>query len=184
MQATRPRPIHVLTACALVAALALPAALAPAGAEAPSPPPYYAIRDAKVVTEPVRAGQQIYARNGDLVVLAPVSPGAEILADGHVHIYSSLKGRAHAGVSGDEAARIFCHEMRAQLISIAGIYLVNEEIDERFLGQRVQIRCMNETICASARSSGKPSGTRREAPLPKTMTSTPRRSARRPTRPR
>ena len=102
--------------------------------------------DAKVVTEPVRAGQQIYARNGDLVVLAPVSPGAEILADGHVHIYSSLKGRAHAGVSGDEAARIFCHDMRAQLISIAGIYLVNEEIDERFLGQRVQIRCMNETI--------------------------------------
>lgn len=102
--------------------------------------------DAKVVTEPVRAGQQIYARNGDLVVLAPVSPGAEILADGHVHIYSSLKGRAHAGVSGNEGARIFCHDMRAQLISIAGIYLVNEEIDERFLGQRVQIRCMNETI--------------------------------------
>ena len=102
--------------------------------------------DAKVVTEPVRAGQQIYARDGDLVVLAPVSPGAEILADGHVHIYSSLKGRAHAGVSGDETARIFCHDMRAQLISIAGIYLVNEEIDERFMGQRVQIRCMNETI--------------------------------------
>ncbi|MGH6945290.1 MAG: septum site-determining protein MinC [Geminicoccaceae bacterium] len=99
-----------------------------------------------VVTEPVRAGQQIYAQGGDLIALAPVSPGAEVLADGHVHVYSSLRGRAHAGVGGDRDARIFCHSLEAQLVSVAGIYVVNEEIDGRFLGKRVQIRCLDDTI--------------------------------------
>jgi septum site-determining protein MinC len=99
-----------------------------------------------VVSEPVRAGQQIYAEGGDLIALAPVSPGAEVLADGHVHIYSSLRGRAHAGVDGDSAARIFCHSLEAQLVSVAGRYVVNEEIEERFLGKRVQIRCQDDTI--------------------------------------
>lgn len=93
-----------------------------------------------VVSEPVRAGQQIYAEGGDLIALAPVSPGAEVLADGHVHIYSNLRGRAHAGVDGDRDARIFCHNLEAQLVSIAGAWVVNEDIDARFLGQRVQIR--------------------------------------------
>ncbi|MEM7045242.1 MAG: septum site-determining protein MinC [Pseudomonadota bacterium] len=101
---------------------------------------------AKVVKEPVRAGQQIYAKGGDLIVLAQVQPGAELMADGNIHIYSSLRGRAHAGVSGDVGARIFCRSMEAQLISIAGIYLVNDEIEKQFLGQPVQIGCQNETI--------------------------------------
>ncbi len=112
----------------------------PAG-PAPVPP-----APAKIVTEPVRAGQQVYAKNGDLVVLAQVQPGAELMADGNIHIYSSLRGRAHAGVGGNAGARIFCRSMEAQLISIAGIYLVNDEIEERFLGQPVQIGCQNETI--------------------------------------
>ncbi|MEM7023497.1 MAG: septum site-determining protein MinC [Pseudomonadota bacterium] len=123
-----------------------PKAEAPA---APSePPPLAAVGGgtAMVVTEPVRAGQQIHARSGDLVVLAPVSPGAELLAEGHVHVYNSLRGRAHAGISGNTDARIFCHSMHAQLISIAGLYLVNAEIEDRWLGQRVQIRCQDETI--------------------------------------
>jgi septum site-determining protein MinC len=107
-------------------------------------------RTATVITEPVRAGQQIHARDGDLVVLAPVSPGAELLAEGHVHVYSSLRGRAHAGIGGDQNARIFCHGMHAQLVSIAGLYLVNAEIDERWLGQRVQVRCIDETIVMEA----------------------------------
>ena len=102
--------------------------------------------NAKIVTEPVRAGQQIYAKNADLVVLAQVQPGAELMADGNIHIYSSLRGRAHAGVGGDVDARIFCRSMEAQLISIAGIYLVNDEIEQQFLGQPVQIGCQNETI--------------------------------------
>ncbi len=101
---------------------------------------------AKIITEPVRAGQQIYAKNADLVALAQVQPGAELMADGNIHIYSSLRGRAHAGVGGDAGARIFCRSMEAQLISIGGIYLVNEEIEQQFLGQPVQIGCQNETI--------------------------------------
>jgi septum site-determining protein MinC len=92
-----------------------------------------------VVREPVRAGQQIYAEDGDLIALAPVSPGAEVAADGHVHVYSRLRGRAHAGVKGDREARIFCHKLEAQLVSVAGVWLVNEDIDARFLGKRVQI---------------------------------------------
>ncbi|MGH6917076.1 MAG: septum site-determining protein MinC, partial [Geminicoccaceae bacterium] len=107
-------------------------------------------RAATVVTEPVRAGQQIHARGGDLVVLAPVSPGAELLAEGHVHVYSSLRGRAHAGIGGDQDARIFCYSLHAQLVSIAGLYLVNAEIDERWLGKRVQVRCVDEAIVMEA----------------------------------
>jgi septum site-determining protein MinC len=107
-------------------------------------------RAAMIVTEPVRAGQQIHAGGGDLVVLAPVSPGAELLAEGHVHVYSSLRGRAHAGIGGDHNARIFCHSLDAQLVSIAGLYLVNAEIDERWLGKRVQIRCVDEAIVMEA----------------------------------
>ena len=99
-----------------------------------------------VVSEPVRAGQQIYAEGGDLIALAPVSPGAEVLADGHVHIYSSLRGRAHAGVGGDEGAQIFCHDLKAQLVSIAGRYVVNEEIETRVIGRRVQVRCLDDAI--------------------------------------
>ncbi|MGI9508300.1 MAG: septum site-determining protein MinC, partial [Geminicoccaceae bacterium] len=101
---------------------------------------------AKIVSEPVRAGQQIYAKNADLVVLAQVQPGAELMADGNIHIYGNLRGRAHAGVGGNADARIFCRSMEAQLISIAGIYLVNDEIEQQFLGQPVQIGCQNETI--------------------------------------
>jgi septum site-determining protein MinC len=117
-----------------------PAKVAPEEA-APSPPGDPAPRRnaSIVVSEPVRAGQQIYAEDGDLIVLAPVSPGAEVAADGHVHVYSRLRGRAHAGVKGDRDARIFCHKLEAQLVSVAGVWLVNEDIDARFLGKRVQI---------------------------------------------
>ena len=126
------------------------AASTPPAAERAAPPAEPkasgAAASAKIVKEPVRAGQQIYAKNADLVVLAQVQPGAELMADGNIHIYSSLRGRAHAGVGGDVGARIFCRSMEAQLISIAGIYLVNEEIEPQFLGQPVQIGCQNETI--------------------------------------
>ena len=123
-----------------------PAPATPAGAAKAKAPS----RAATIVTEPVRAGQQIHAGGGDLVVLAPVSPGAELLAEGHVHVYSNLRGRAHAGIGGDPNARIFCHSLNAQLVSIAGLYLVNAEIDERWLGQRVQIRCVDEAIVMEA----------------------------------
>lgn len=84
----------------------------------------------KLVTTPVRSGQQIYAQGGDLIVLAPVSVGAELLADGHIHVYSALRGRALAGVLGDTSARIFCSSLEAELISIAGQYKVSEQLKE------------------------------------------------------
>jgi len=83
----------------------------------------------RVITEPVRSGQQIYARGGDLVVLAPVGHGSELLADGHIHVYGPLRGRALAGVTGDTSAHIFCQSLEAELISIAGQYKISEDIE-------------------------------------------------------
>lgn len=83
----------------------------------------------KVITKPVRSGQQVYAKGGDLIVLAAVSHGAELLADGHIHVYGPLRGRALAGVGGDETARIFCRGFEAELISIAGNYILNEDLE-------------------------------------------------------
>ncbi len=81
----------------------------------------------QIITQTVRSGQSIYARHKDLIVLAAVSHGAELLADGHIHVYGTLRGRALAGVSGDKQARIFCHCLEAQLVAIAGIYQLNEQ---------------------------------------------------------
>lgn len=82
----------------------------------------------KLVTQPVRSGQQIYAKGSDLVVLSNVSAGAELLADGNIHVYGILRGRALAGVSGDTNARIFCHQLQAEMISIAGIYKLHDDL--------------------------------------------------------
>lgn len=97
-------------------------------------------KSAMLVEKPVRSGQQIYAKGCDLIVLAPVGPGAEVIADGNVHIYAPLRGRALAGVMGNENARIFCKELRADLISVAGLYQVSEDLPEDMLGRQVQIR--------------------------------------------
>ncbi|HEU4617440.1 MAG TPA: septum site-determining protein MinC [Gammaproteobacteria bacterium] len=99
-----------------------------------------------VVTEPVRSGQQHYARGGDLVILAPVSFGAEVSADGHVHVYSTLQGRALAGVRGDKTARIFCRAFRADFVSIAGIYAVSEQFDDGLRGEPVQAFLQDDTL--------------------------------------
>lgn len=112
------------------------AATQAAPAETPAPRP----AGARVVTQPVRSGQQIYARGGDLVVLAAVSPGAEVLADGHVHVYGALRGRALAGVQGDGEARVFCRSLEAELVAIAGHYQLSEQFDETLRGQAVSIR--------------------------------------------
>lgn len=93
----------------------------------------------RIVSRPVRSGQQIYAAGSDLIVLAAVNPGAEILADGSIHAYGPLRGRALAGVNGQSEARIFCRSLEAEVIAIAGIYRVLEEPDRRFAGQQVQV---------------------------------------------
>lgn len=82
----------------------------------------------RIITTPIRSGMQIYAKGGDLVVIAPVSAGAELLADGNIHVYGPLRGRAMAGVQGNTQARIFCHALEAELVSIAGYYLIKEDI--------------------------------------------------------
>jgi septum site-determining protein MinC len=86
--------------------------------------------NAKLITQPVRSGQQIYAKNSDLIVIASVSPGAELLADGNNHIYGRLKGRALAGVTGNQNARIFCQNLEAELVAIAGHYWLSEDLHD------------------------------------------------------
>lgn len=83
----------------------------------------------KLITTPIRSGMRVYAKNSDLIVTASVSHGAELLADGHIHVYGHLRGRALAGVLGNKNARIFCHHLEAELVSIAGYYLTKEEIE-------------------------------------------------------
>ncbi|MDF3054310.1 MAG: minC [Gammaproteobacteria bacterium] len=81
-----------------------------------------------VISHPVRSGQQVYARNANLVILSSVSHGAELIADGHIHVYGHLWGRALAGVQGDKTARIFCHRLEAELVSIAGYYKLRDDL--------------------------------------------------------
>lgn len=100
----------------------------------------------KVIREPVRGGQQVVAPDGDLVVMAPVSPGAEVAAAGHIHVYAPLRGRAFAGMNGDEQAMIFCEQLHAELLSIAGIHQVSEELDARLLGKRVRASLAAERL--------------------------------------
>jgi septum site-determining protein MinC len=100
----------------------------------------------KLVTRPIRSGQRVYARGGDLVVLAQVSSGAEIMADGHIHVYASLRGRALAGLKGNQEARIFCQDLQAELVSVAGHYRISENIDPRLRGRPVQIYLEERTL--------------------------------------
>lgn len=100
----------------------------------------------RVITTPVRSGQQIYAAGGDLIVLAPVSAGAELLADGNIHVYGPLRGRALAGVKGNTEARIFCQSLEAELISIAGYFKLNDDLRETQWKQSVQAYLTEETL--------------------------------------
>lgn len=115
----------------------------PVAAAAPvliEPPP---ARTTMIISEPVRSGRQIYAAGSDLVVIGAVSPGAELLADGSIHVYGALRGRALAGVGGDTNARIFCQSLDAELVSIAGLYRVSEDIGKDIHRRQVQIYLKN-----------------------------------------
>lgn len=128
-----------------VAASAAPAPRAPNAAAAPR---------TRLVTQPVRSGSQIYARGGDLVVAAPVSAGAELIADGHIHVYGALRGRALAGAAGDTSARIFVHRFEAELVSIAGRYLVSEAFEPEHLNQPVQVALIDDRLAVLPGWSG------------------------------
>jgi septum site-determining protein MinC len=121
---------------------------APMRAAAPSSPRGGAVKT-KLVTQPVRSGAQIYARGADLVITNTVSPGAEIIADGHIHVYGALRGRAIAGAAGDTEARIFASKLEAELVSVAGRYLVSENIAAEFVGETVQIALVDDRLAIS-----------------------------------
>ena len=91
--------------------------------------PVVATIKTKILTTPVRSGQQVVSKGGDLVITAAVSHGAELLADGNIHVYGALRGRALAGIAGDKQARIFCQSLEAELVSIAGFYRLSDAIE-------------------------------------------------------
>ena len=109
-----------------------------AGAGEPAP--------ARVINQPVRSGQQIYAPEGDLVILAPVQAGAEVLAAGNIHVYGPLRGRALAGIHGAESARIFCQSLEAELVSIAGHYKISEDLQDNGWKKAVQIQLRDDLL--------------------------------------
>ncbi|UUQ66211.1 septum site-determining protein MinC [Pseudomonas fuscovaginae UPB0736] len=113
----------------------------------PEKPPEPTIKPTRIITTPVRGGQQVYAQGGDLVVVSSVSPGAELLADGNIHVYGPMRGRALAGVKGDTKARIFCQQLSAELVSIAGQYKVSEDLRRDPLwGSGVQISLSGDVL--------------------------------------
>lgn len=103
-----------------------------------------------LITEPVRSGQQVYASGGDLIIMAPVSAGAEILADGNIHVYGALRGRALAGVKGDINARVFCQSLEAELISIAGNFKLDEDLQGTYWKKPAQIYLDNQSLCITS----------------------------------
>ena len=121
-----------------------PAAAAPVPA---SQPPASPANGTMVIDRPLRSGQQIYARGCDLIVLQAVNVGAEIIADGNIHVYAPLRGRAIAGARGNTDARIFSTCLEAQLVSIAGIYRTSEvPLPADVQGKPAQVRLVGESL--------------------------------------
>ena len=121
-------------------------AAAPSARE-PTPTPAAAEAEPGLVHAlPVRSGQQVFAANRDLTVLAPIGAGAEVVADGSIHVYGALRGRALAGASGFTGARIFCREFHAELVAIAGQYKVLDDVPKALHGKAVQIWLDNNDI--------------------------------------
>ena len=117
----------------------------------PTAPPATITANMMVVDTPVRAGQRVYARGADLVIMAVVNPGAEVIADGSIHVYAPLRGRALAGASGNSAARIFSLSMEAELVSIAGVYRTFDEgWSATLAGKPAQIRLNNDSLDITA----------------------------------
>lgn len=114
-----------------------------APAEGVPPPPASAL----VIDKPLRSGQQVYARGRDLVVLSMVNPGAEVIADGHIHVYAPLRGKAIAGARGDAQARILTLCLEPELVSIAGVYRTSENpLPPQLLGKPAQIRLQDNKL--------------------------------------
>ena len=141
-----PSPAPVPAAAPAEAPVSAPASAAPAAPAAPAATAAMAM-PAMIVDMPVRSGQRIYARGSDLVVTATVNPGAEVIADGSIHVYAPLRGRALAGASGQSDARIFSLAMEAELVSIAGVYRTFDEGWQKELaGKPAQVRLKDDRL--------------------------------------
>ena len=106
----------------------------------------YVVKAPILIDKPVRSGQQIYARDTDLIIMGPVGPGAEVIADNNIHIYGPLRGRALCGVSGNTSTRIFCSSLEAELVSVAGNFRMLETIPEELRGKPAQIWLDNDKL--------------------------------------
>lgn len=109
----------------------------------------------KVITKPVRSGQQVVAQ-GDLIVLSSVNAGAEVLARGNIHVYGALRGRALAGIDGDASARIFSMQFNPELVAVIGDYVVNESLDRKIINQSVMISRNADGLIFSLLGPGQP----------------------------
>jgi septum site-determining protein MinC len=115
--------------------------------ESPPSAPVLPIASAMVIDRPLRSGQQVYARGRDLVVLSMVNPGAEVIADGHIHVYAPLRGKAIAGARGDSNARILTLCLEPELVSIAGVYRTSENpLPDNLHGKPAQIRLQADKL--------------------------------------
>lgn len=112
----------------------------------PPIPPAPAITQSMIINTPVRTGQQIYARNCDLIVTSHVSAGAEIIADGNIHVYGLLRGRALAGANNNDKAQIFCTQLAAELVSIAGQYWLSDQIPAEYYEKAAQLTLKNTLL--------------------------------------
>lgn len=109
--------------------------------ESPAPAPIATpVTKTRLIDMPVRSGQRIYAPHCDLIVTSHVSAGAELIADGNIHVYGMMRGRALAGASGDRDAQIFCTHLAAELVSIAGEYWLSDKIPAEFYGKAARLR--------------------------------------------
>lgn len=100
----------------------------------------------KVIRTPIRSGQQIYAKDTDLVILNHVSAGAEVIADGSIHIHGTCRGRAIAGANGQQDAKIICQDLQAELVSIAGNYCLSDQIDSEYWQKKVLLSLQDKTL--------------------------------------
>lgn len=119
-------------------------AIVKAGKQSSTPPP--APRQTKIVKQNIRSGQQVYAKNGDLIIFGAVGNGAEVIADGSIHIYGALRGKAMAGAAGDTSAVIIAHSLEAELVSIAGQYWLAENLQQHSLDKSGCIRLNGESL--------------------------------------
>jgi septum site-determining protein MinC len=140
--AVAPPPAPAAEPARRARAVTAPAAASTEAARAPQP--------GRMQTSNVRSGQQLYAENCDLTVMATVGAGAEVIADGSIHIYGTLRGRALAGAQGNTAARIFCRDFHAELVAIAGHYKVLDDVPDTLRGKAVQVWLEQDQIKIAA----------------------------------